>query len=121
MAKSILIIDDEEVVVKGLRRIFEGKGHRIETAMTGLTGLHKALEGSYDLLIVDLRMPDMDGLDLIGKIRAEKPDTKAIVITGYASTDSEREALKGGAFGFVAKPFKPDEITDAVKRAFEKK
>ncbi len=121
MASKILVIDDEEVVGRSLRRTFEGEDYEIETALSGLEGLRRARGESFDLMLVDLKMPDISGLDVIKALREEQPDTMIIMITGYSTVDSAVRALKTGAFDYIPKPFTPNEISDVVERALETK
>ena len=121
MVSKILVIDDEEIVGESLRKIFKDEGYEIDTASTGQEGLRKARSMSFDLMVVDLKMPDISGLDVIEVLRKEQPDTMTILITGYSSIDSAIKALKIGAFDYVPKPFTPDEICTAVESALETK
>jgi formate/nitrite transporter len=121
MSSKILVIDDEAVVGESLRKTFGGEGYEIEIALSGQEGLKKARMDTFDLMIVDLKMPDISGLDVIKKIKEEQPDTMMIMITGYSSVDSATEALKTGAFDYVPKPFTPEEISAVVEKALETK
>jgi len=117
MANKILVIDDEKVVGDSLRKTLQGEGYEIDTANNGQEGLRKARGESFDLIIVDLKMPDIDGLDVIKKIKEEQPDVMMVMITGYSTVDSATEALKTGAFDYLPKPFTPDEISGVVQKA----
>lgn len=117
MANKILVIDDEKVVGDSLRKTLQGEGYEIDTASNGQEGLRKARRESFDLIIVDLKMPDIDGLDVIKKIKEEQPDVMMVMITGYSTVDSATEALKTGAFDYLPKPFTPDEISEVVQKA----
>ncbi len=117
MASKILVIDDEKVVGDSLRKTLHGEGYEIDTAESGQEGLRKARRESFDLIIVDLKMPDIDGLDVIKKIKEEQPDVMMVMITGYSTVDSATEALKTGAFDYLPKPFTPDEISGVVQKA----
>jgi formate/nitrite transporter len=121
MANKILVIDDEEIVGESLRKTFKGEGYEIDTAYSGEEGLQKARRESFDLMIVDLKMPDISGLDVIKKIKEEQPETMMVMITGYSSVDSATEALKTGAFDYIPKPFTPEEISTVVEKALETK
>ena len=121
MPSRILVIDDEKIVGESLRKIFGGEDYEIETAHNGQEGLRKARSGSFDLMIVDLKMPDISGLDVVRAIRAEQRDAMIIMATGYAAVDSAVRALKNGAFDYIPKPFTPDEISAAVESALETK
>ena len=117
MASKILVIDDEEIVGESLRKTFEDEDYEIDTAYSGEEGIRKSRGKTFDLMIVDLKMPDISGLDVIRTIKEEQPDTMMVMITGYSSVDSAVRALKIGAFDYLPKPFTPDEINDVVERA----
>jgi DNA-binding NtrC family response regulator len=102
-------------------RIFSGENYEIEMALGGLEGIRRAKGESFDLILVDMKMPDISGLDVIRMIRDEQPDAMMIMITGHSSADSAVEASKVGAFDCISKPFTPDEISMAVKRALQHK
>jgi len=121
MANKILVIDDEEIVGESLRKIFSREDYEIETAYNGQEGIRKARSESFDLMIVDLKMPDISGLDVISAIKEEQPDAMIIMITGYSAVDSAVRALKTGAFDYIPKPFTPDEISAVVESALETK
>jgi signal transduction histidine kinase len=116
---SILIIDDEEIVHKSCRRIFRREGYRIESAFSGEEGLEKVRNGAFDIVITDLMMPGMGGMEVLRTLVRERPELPVIVFTGYATVDSVREALKLGAFDYVPKPFTPDEVSSVVKNALQ--
>ena len=121
MASKILVIDDEEIVGDSLRKTFKDSGYEIDTAHNGQEGLRMARRESFDLMIVDLKMPDINGMDVIKKIKEEQPDTMMIMITGYSSVDSAAEALRTGVFDYLPKPFTPEEISTVVEKALETK
>jgi formate/nitrite transporter len=123
MKHKILVIDDEQIVGESLRKTFQrnGNGYKIETANSGQEGLKKARRDNFDLMIVDLKMPDINGLDVIKKLKEEQPDTMMVMITGYPNVDSATEALKTGAFDYISKPFTPEEISEVVEKALEAK
>ena len=113
----LLFIDDEEIVLRSCRRIFGGEEVEIETASSGDEGLAKARTGRYDVVVTDLKMPGLGGMDVLKALRDERPDVTVIVFTGYANVETAREALKNGAFDYIPKPFTPDEIKDVVRNA----
>lgn len=115
----ILFIDDEEIVLRSCRRIFAGSGYEIDTAMSGEEGLSKALNQDFDLVVTDLKMPGIGGMEVLTRLRKSRPDTTVIIFTGYASVDTAREALKNGAFDYIPKPFTPEEIREVIKNALE--
>jgi DNA-binding NtrC family response regulator len=117
----ILVVDDEEAIRSGLAEILREEGYDVEErpdAGSALAGLRDEL---YDLVCTDVRMPGMDGLELLQRIKAESPETEVIVITGFASLQSAVDAVKRGAEDYLAKPFDLDEVRLTVRRALEKK
>jgi len=118
---NILVIDDEQVICSGCRLVLSDKGHSVDTCMTGKAGIDKILRDQYDVLLLDLKLPDMDGMEILRRIRKEKPGVYVIVMTGYSTVQNAVEAMKLGAFDYLAKPFSDDELTIAVERAVEKK
>jgi two-component system, sensor histidine kinase and response regulator len=117
MTGRLLFIDDEDIVLRSCRRIFAGEDVTIETAASGEEGLAKARAGGFDVVVTDLKMPGIGGMDVLKALRAEKPETTVVVFTGYANVETAREALKGGAFDYIPKPFTPEEIQDVVGNA----
>jgi len=118
--RSILIVDDESVVRESLTHWFTEEGYDVEAADSASGALSKLASREYDLAIADIRMPGMDGLELLEKIRQEQFDTEVIVMTGYASVETAVRALKAGAFDYITKPFDPDDLSAIVRNALEK-
>jgi DNA-binding NtrC family response regulator len=118
---NILIIDDERVICDGCSLALSDKGHSVDICMTGRAGLEAILKGTYDMALLDMKLPDIDGMDILKAARSEKPDVYIIVMTGYSSVQNAVEAMKLGAFDYIAKPFSDDELVLAVDRALEKK
>jgi len=118
---SIVVIDDEESICSGCRLSLSDLGHAVETFLKGKPGLETIQQGSYDLVLLDLKLPDMDGIDILEQIRREKPDTKIIMMTGYSSVENAVRAMKLGAFDYLSKPFSADELILSVERAMESK
>ncbi len=117
MGKSILIVDDDELMRSFLSTILKEEGHHTEVACNGEEGLAKLLATEFDLVITDLRMPDISGLDLMQEGRKDKPDTKWIVITAFGSIENAVEAVKAGASDYLTKPFhNPDELRHVIRR-----
>jgi DNA-binding NtrC family response regulator len=113
----VLVIDDDEVMLDSCRRILERKGLVVETEADGLRGRERALQGGFDLVLLDVRMPQIDGLDLLSDIRGRRGDLEVIVITGYSTIDSAVKAVKLGAYDYLPKPFTPDELRARVDGA----
>lgn len=116
---SILIVDDEQVVRDSLVHWFTEEGYDVEAAENASTALAKLAGREFDLVIADIRMPGMDGIELLEKIRSEQLDTSVIVMTGYASVETAVRALKHGAFDYITKPFDPDDLSVVVRNALE--
>ena len=117
----ILVIDDELGMREGCRRALAPLGHHVDTAPDGEEGLRKFLAAQYDLVLLDVRMPKIGGLELLGKIQAHDPNTVCIIVTGYASIDLAIQAIKLGAYNFISKPFDSDTLTLAVNQGLEKR
>jgi len=118
---SILVVDDEMGIREGCKRALSEEGYLVECAEDGNLCLQKAKKKPYDLILVDLMMPSMGGLDLIQKIHEIDPEIIMIVITGYASIDTAVEATKRGAYDYLPKPFSPEALSAVVKRGLEKR
>lgn len=119
--ERILVVDDERGIREGCRRILKGEGFDVETAENGLDGLSKAKERTYDLILIDLMMPGMGGMELLGHIRELDPEIITIVITGYATVETAVEAMKQGAYDYIPKPFTPDQLMAVLNRGLEMK
>lgn len=119
--RRILLIDDEEVVLDSCLAILEDDEHEVATAPRGAEGLEKARAWAPDLVFVDLKMPGMSGMEVLDEIRALDPTIVCIVFTGFATIGSAVEAMKHGAFDFLAKPFTPDEFRTMVRRGMEQR
>ena len=118
---TILIVDDERSVRESLRTWFEKDGYLAESAADGVEGLKKLSEKSWDIVLLDIKMPSISGMELMHRIREIDPDIVCIMITAYASVETAVEALKAGAFDYVIKPVDPDDLTRIVKHALEKR
>ena len=113
----ILIVDDELSIIEVLKSLLSREGHSITTSGDGKDALRKLKENVFDLLITDIRMPEIDGITLLQQARELQSHLAVIVITAYAKVDNAVEAMKNGAFDYVTKPFKFDEIILTVQRA----
>ncbi len=113
-----MVVDDEELALKAMRRILEKAGHQVSTYANPVRALERLEQEEYDLLLADLLMPPyIDGLELMAKARRTWPAIEVIMITGYASLSSAVEAVKQGAFHYLAKPVRPDELRGLVDQA----
>ena len=116
---SILVIDDERGIREGCRRALAPLGYRVEASDTGAAGLRMLQEGSYDLVLLDLMMPGMSGMEALGRIREIDPDIVVIIITGYATVESAVETIKKGAYDFISKPFTADDLILVVNQGLD--
>jgi two-component system response regulator AtoC len=118
--KRILIIDDEESFRHMLSVILKREGFDVETASDGEEGLQKVMVNSYDQVLCDIRMPRMDGLEFIKQVQKARIETTLIMMSAYGTVDTALEAMKVGAYDYISKPFKPDEIVLILKKADER-
>jgi len=117
----ILVIDDEEGIREGCRRVLAPEGYTVETAATGQEGLRKILAEPFDLVLLDVVMPDIRGIDLLGPMHEKDPDTVCIIITGYATVELAVQAIKAGAYDFLSKPFSSDALLMTVRQGLERR
>ncbi|MEN6416078.1 MAG: sigma-54 dependent transcriptional regulator [Armatimonadota bacterium] len=120
-SKSILIIDDEAGLRDLMSRLFADAGYDTATAPDGASGLETAKVGDFDLVILDMSLPKMSGLEVLSGIKEEKPDTPVIMVTAYGSTQTAIEALRLGAYDYITKPFELDELQMVAERALEQR
>jgi len=120
-ATRLLLIDDEEIVLDSCTEILRGEPYDVATASDGTRGLERVREFRPDLVVVDLKMPGLSGLEVLERIRDADPAIVPIVITGYATVSSAVEAMKRGAYDFLPKPFTPEEFRLIVRRGAEKR
>ena len=117
--ERILVVDDERGIREGCRRILQSEGFEVETAENGKEGLANIKEKPYDLILIDLMMPGMGGMELLHHIREIDPEIMAIVITGFATVETAVEAMKQGAYDYIPKPFTPDQLMAVLNRGLE--
>ncbi|HLE40727.1 MAG TPA: sigma-54 dependent transcriptional regulator [Nitrospirota bacterium] len=117
---KLLIIDDERVALKNLEHVMKKEGYDVVATQSGANALKILGEQSFDVVLTDLRMEKVDGMQILRKCRELYPDTEVVLITGYATLESAVDAMKHGAFYYIAKPFKLDEVRKIVKEAVEK-
>ncbi|MDQ3132987.1 MAG: sigma-54 dependent transcriptional regulator [Acidobacteriota bacterium] len=117
---NLLIVDDEQSYRQLLTLVFEGDGHHIRTAANGREALTMLEEEPADVIISDVKMPDMDGIELLRAVREFLPDTGVVLMTAFASVETARNAFKLGADDFIQKPFDVDELKIIVKKALDK-
>jgi diguanylate cyclase (GGDEF)-like protein len=118
--QRVLVVDDDEAVCSMLSRALDGAEHIVETAIGGQEAIDRLRNDSFDLVITDLKMPAIDGVEVLRKVRELDPLCEVIVITGYASVNSAVEVMKLGAYDYISKPFNLERIRFLVDRALEK-
>jgi DNA-binding NtrC family response regulator len=116
----VLVVDDDDVMLESCQRILETLGYTVETERLGVPGRDRALGGGYDLVLVDMRLPDLDGLELVAAVREQRSDLELIVMTGYSTVGTAVQAVKLGAFDYLPKPFTPDELRSRATAAVER-
>ena len=116
----ILVVDDEKIMREGAERILTKEGWKATIAENGERGLELIKDGKFRILLLDLMMPGISGMDVLKTVRESQPELLVIVITGYATIENAVEAMKSGAYDFIPKPFTPDQLRIVVRRALEK-
>ncbi len=119
--KKVLVIDDEAIVRISTKRTLVPEGYEVMLTDSGKAGIEALEKESYDLVLLDLKMPDMGGIEVLAVIMDKWPDTKVIIVTGYSTVDTAVQALRLGAFNHIEKPFTPDSLLAAVDEVFNKK
>ncbi|MGD8366123.1 MAG: response regulator [Desulfobacterales bacterium] len=117
----ILILDDEPIVCNRLRPTFEKLGYEVEVFVDSADAMARIHEADFDIVITDLKMKGIDGLQFVDAVKSKSPGTEVIVITGFATMETAKESFKLGIFDFVAKPFKISEIRELVEKAEQKR
>lgn len=120
MPGKVLVIDDEASIRLACEKVLTAAGYEVEVAADGAEGLDRLAAGGFDVALVDLKMPGVDGMEVLRRAREMDPDLVTIVITGYPSYESVVEAIKAGAYDYIPKPFSPDELRTVVGRGYEK-
>jgi DNA-binding response OmpR family regulator len=119
--KTILVVDDDKSILRTFTRILQKNGYAIDAAETGREAIEKAEARHYDLALVDVRLPDMDGTDLLAKMKNTLHDTIKIMITGFPSIESGIKALDEGADAYLVKPVKPEELLMLIEEKLKNK
>ncbi|HYW69479.1 MAG TPA: sigma-54 dependent transcriptional regulator, partial [Pyrinomonadaceae bacterium] len=117
----ILIVDDEVVVRESLAEWFRDEGYQVDTADSAPAALEKLVHADWDVFLLDIRMPGIDGLELQRKLKDTQPEATVIIMTAYASVESAIEAMKQGAYDYIIKPFNPDDLEHTIQKAIERK
>jgi DNA-binding NtrC family response regulator len=121
MSGRILVVDDEDIVIRSCFRILKCGGYELDSSPDGLDALKKVSENEYDLLILDIKMPKMDGMEVLQRVKEARPDIDVIMITGLHEIETAVKAMKMGALDYLPKPFDPVEFAMVVERAFERR
>ena len=117
---TILIVDDDESMRKTMSLVLGKKGYETETAGTGQEAIEKARKRFFNLVLLDIKLPDIEGLELLGPLKEMYPDMVTIMATAYASVETAIKALNEGASAYITKPFNMDEVLATVREALEK-
>ena len=120
MAKEILIIDDERSIRNAMKEILEYEKYAVTTAENGKEGLHEFAKKDFDIVFCDIKMPELDGIDVLKKMNEEKPEVPVIMISGHGNIETAVEAIKLGAYDFIEKPLDLNRILVTIKNAFDK-
>ena len=119
-AARILVIDDDENIRKVLETILEDEGYIVETAETAKTGIKESERAFFNLALIDVRLPDMEGIELLSKLRDTKPKMRKIIVTGYPTLQNAVAAVNKGADAYVMKPFEVDKILQTIREQLKK-
>jgi len=117
---KVLILDDEPIVLKRLKPALEKSGYEVEAFSRSLEASSRIMEKDFDIVITDLKMEGLDGMEFLAQVKDRSPVTEVIVITGFATMETAKESFKKGVFDFLAKPFKLGEIKEVVAKAESK-
>jgi CheY-like chemotaxis protein/glycine cleavage system H lipoate-binding protein len=115
----VLVAEDELDTLRGIQKILTRRGYNVDTACNGLVAAEKVADRRFDVVISDLKMPGLDGLDLLSKARAANKDIVFILITAYGTVDSAVEAMRLGAFDYISKPFTFSELVEAIEKGLK--
>lgn len=119
--RNILVIDDELGLREGCRRVLSRYNYEVETAATGHDGLSRALATDFALILLDVKMPDINGIDLLQHLRSHRPQAACVIMTAYATVEMAVQAMKLGAYDFIEKPFSDDALLEAVQRGLDRR
>ncbi len=117
---KVAVVDDEPLALKNIGRMLDRHGYTVEVFSSPVQALQRLLQSRFDVLMTDIRMPQMDGMELMERVKARFPETEVIVFTGYASVDDAVRAIKQGAFYYIEKPLTPDRILSVLRRVADK-
>jgi DNA-binding NtrC family response regulator len=117
---KVLVIDDESVICDACRLVLEEKGYGVDRCLTGIAGLEAVERGSYDIILLDMKLPDIDGAVILKTVKERRSEACVIVMTGYSTMSNALQAMKLGAADYLAKPFTDDELLAAIENACTK-
>ncbi|HUU39814.1 MAG TPA: response regulator [Desulfatiglandales bacterium] len=117
--KKALVIDDEQVVLDSVSKILADENYEVDVSLSGREGLNRAIEKEYDIVLTDIRMPDIGGMRVLRDVKRAKPSLPVVIITGYATVKSAVQAMRLGAADYVEKPFTPDQLVESVTSALD--
>ncbi len=117
MTGKILVIDDEDIVRRSCSRTLSPLGYEVRLTQSSLDGLRMIDEEKFDLVLTDIKMPDMDGIEVLKQVRDRFPEMKVIIMTGYQSVENALKSVQLGAFDYIEKPFSPDTLISSVSKA----
>jgi two-component system, OmpR family, response regulator len=118
---NILVVDDEEIVRRAHQRTLTGAHCNVKLVLNGEEALREMEQHSFDVVLLDLRMPGMDGMSVLKAIKDRWPESEVIIITGYPSVETAKEAIRIGAYDYLAKPVGPDDVISATSAAMTQK
>src|SRR5262247_1266552 len=119
-APRILVVDDEEVIRDILADFLAMEGFEVQTAPDGAAALAELTQGHYDLVLSDLKMPHMGGIELLESIGVHAPQVVTIIMTGFGTVETAIDAMKRGAYDYIMKPFKMEDVVHTVRRGLER-
>jgi DNA-binding NtrC family response regulator len=114
-----LVIDDEQIVLDSVSKVLKEENYEVDVSLRGREGLNQAIQKEYDIVLTDIRMPDIGGMKVLRDVKRAKPSLPVVIITGYASVKSAVQAMKLGAADYIEKPFTPDQLLKAVDAALD--
>src|SRR5512146_1812186 len=121
MSARILIVDDEEIVIRSCKRILDGDEFQVEAVQDGREALLRIDDNAYDVVILDIMMPNIDGLEVLRRVKETHPNVDVVMITGLSQIDTAVQAMKHGAFDYLSQPAEPDELKLVIQRALERR
>jgi DNA-binding NtrC family response regulator len=118
---QILVVDDDEAILRGFKVALQSKGYRVETALSGGEAVEKSKAGDFDLALLDIKLPDMDGTKLLTQLHESMPGMVKIMVTGYPTLNNAVEAVNLGANGYIIKPVKVEELLRVVEEKLKER